>query len=90
MHFLVFFLVFVIRICLCAGVCSHIDAFDLLKGRMRINLGRTEGGMSQKRLDRTDVRAVIEHRRRKRMPQHVRRVLLERRHLPHTRAHDFI
>ena len=90
MHFLVFFLVFVIRICLCAGVCSHIDAFDLLKGRMRINLGRTEGGMSQKRLDGSYIGAVIEHGSSEGMTEDVRRVFLERTDFSHTRTHDII
>ena len=71
-------------------MCRHVHPLDLLERRMRIYLGRTQRSVPQQRLDRTDVRAVIEHRRRKRMPQHVRRVLLERRHLPHTRAHDII
>ena len=69
---------------------SHIDALDLLESGMRIDLGGAQRSMAQERLDSADIGAVIEHRRRKGMAQHVRRVFLERTHLSHTRAHDFI
>ena len=69
---------------------GHIHPLDLLKRRVRINLRRTERSMPQQLLYRPDIRSVVQHRRRKRVPQNVRRVFLERTHLAHTRAHDTI
>ena len=67
MHFLVIFLVFAIYILLCTGMSRVIDPLDLLKRSMRIYLRGAERRMTQKRLYRPDVRAVIQHRGSKRM-----------------------
>ena len=90
MHFLVVFLVFAIYILLCTGVSFVINAFYLLKGRVRIDLGRGKGCVPQKSLNRAYIRSVIQHRRGEGMAQHMRGVFLERRDLTHTRAHDSI
>jgi len=65
-----------------------INAFDLLEGRVRVDLSCTERSVSEQFLNRPYVCAVIQHRRREGMAQHVRRVFLERRDFPHPIAHD--
>ena len=73
-----------------AGMRGVIDAFDLLEGGMRIDLGSTERGMSEQFLNSSDVRSVVEHGCSERMAQHMRGVFLERADFSHAFADDGI
>ncbi len=90
MQKIVIFLGFVTFIALCTGVSGAINALNLLKSGMGVDLRGTERSMSQELLDRADVGAIIEHGGGKSMAQDVRRMFLERRDGTHTRAHDSI
>lgn len=72
-----------------ARVCRVVSPLYLLKGGMGIDLCRCKAGMPEQTLYGTYIRAVVEHRGGKSMPQDVGRVLLERGYLPHARA-DYI
>ena len=74
----------------CSGMRSGIDALDLLEGSMGIDLGGRDRGVTEERLDGTNIRTVIEHGGCKGMTQDVRGVFFEGRDRSHTRAHDSI
>ncbi len=73
-----------------ARVCRVVGTLYLLEGGVGIDLRGCETGVPQQTLDGTYIRAVVEHRGGKSMPQDVWRVLLERGHLPHARADDIV
>ena len=68
----------------------HVNALDLLKGGVGIDLRRTERGVTKQFLYRANICAVIQHRCGKGMPEDVRRVLFERRNLAHSVANNAI
>ena len=68
----------------------HVNAFDLLKRGVGIDLRRTERGVTKQFLYRANVSAIIEHCRCKSVPEDVRRVLFERRNLAHSVANNAI
>ena len=72
-----------------ARMCRIICTLYLLESGVGIDLCGCKAGMPEQTLDGTYIRAVVEHRGGKSMPQDVGRVLLERGYLPHARA-DYI
>lgn len=66
---------------------------ELLEGGMRVHLRRRRAGVTQQSPDTFDTCAIVEHRRGKGMPQHVRRELLlrtdERKLILHQRPYLF-
>ena len=73
-----------------ARMCRVVSPLYLLKGGMGIDLCGCKAGMPEQTLDGTYIRAVVEHRGGKSMPQDVGRVLLERGYLSHARANDIV
>lgn len=72
-----------------ARMCRVVCTLYLLESGVGIDLCRCKAGMPEQTLDGTYIRAVVEHRGGKSMPQDVGRVLLERGYLPHACA-DYI
>lgn len=73
-----------------ARVCRVVCPLYLLESGVGIDLCRCEAGMPEQTLDGTYIRAVVEHRGGKSMPQDVGRVLLERGYLSHACADDIV
>ncbi len=71
-------------------VCRVVGALYLLEGGVGIDLRGCETGVPEQTLYGTYIRAVVEHRGGKSMPQNVWRVLLEGGYLAHTCTDDVV
>ena len=73
-----------------ARVCRVVGALYLLEGGVGIDLRGCETGMPEQTLYGTYIRAIVEHRGGKSMPQDVGRMFLERGYLAHACAYDIV
>ncbi len=71
-------------------VCRVVGALYLLEGGVGIDLRGCETGVPEQTLYGTYIRAIVEHRGGKSMPQNVWRVLLEGGYLAHTCTDDVV